>query len=107
MKFCQPLPIQSHLILPHLILSNSIDNLIAMTDNVWSRHESFSGFAISYIQLEQTIAPKNDRVLPPFSLGDKTAIVSGASAGIGLAATQGFAEAEANVAIWYNSNGGT
>jgi sorbose reductase len=30
--------------------------------------------------------------------------VSGAGAGIGLAVAQGFAEAGANVAIWYNSN---
>ena len=51
-----------------------------------------------------TTAPKNDRVLPLFSLKGKTAIVSGAGAGIGLAVAQGFAEAGANVAIWYNSN---
>lgn len=84
LKFRQPLPIQSHLILLHLIPSNSIDHLIAMADN--------------------TIAPKNDHVLPPFSLRGKTAVVSGAGAEIGLAVTQGFAEARANVVIWYNSN---
>ncbi|KAK8208197.1 reductase with broad range of substrate specificity [Phyllosticta capitalensis] len=54
--------------------------------------------------INNTIAPKNDRVLPLFSLKGKTAIVSGAGAGIGLAVAQGFAEAGANVAIWYNSN---
>lgn len=53
---------------------------------------------------DNTIAPKNDRALPPFSLRGKTAVVSGAGAEIGLAVTQGFAEAGANVAIWYNSN---
>ena len=68
-----------------------------------------------------TVAPKTDRVLPLFSLKGKTAIVSGAGAGIGtsayslasyldaniypgLAVAQGLAEAGANVAIWYYSN---
>lgn len=51
-----------------------------------------------------THAPKEERVLPLFSLRGKTAIVSGAGAGIGLAVAQGFAEAGANVAIWYHSN---
>ncbi|KHO01399.1 sorbitol utilization protein SOU2 [Metarhizium album ARSEF 1941] len=48
--------------------------------------------------------PKGDRVLPMLSLKDRTAIVSGAGAGIGLGVAQAFAEAGANVAIWYNSN---
>jgi sorbose reductase len=51
-----------------------------------------------------TEAAKADRILPLFSLKGKTAIVSGAGAGIGLGISQGFAEAGANVAIWYNSN---
>lgn len=51
-----------------------------------------------------TVPPTTDRVLPLFSLKGKTAIVSGAGAGIGLAVAQGFAEAGANVAIWYNNN---
>lgn len=52
-----------------------------------------------------TEPPKGaDRVLPLFSLKGKTAIVSGAAAGIGYAAAQAFAEAGANVAIWYNTN---
>jgi sorbose reductase len=38
------------------------------------------------------------------SLKGKTAIVSGAGGGIGLAVAQGFAEAGADVAIWYNTN---
>ncbi|OJD33042.1 l-xylulose reductase [Diplodia corticola] len=54
--------------------------------------------------LNNTAAPKQDQVLPLFSLKGKTAIVSGAGAGIGLAVAHGFAEAGANVAIWYNSN---
>ena len=51
-----------------------------------------------------TEAPKAGRILPLFSLKGRTAIVSGAGAGIGLAIAHGFAEAGANVAIWYNSN---
>lgn len=39
-----------------------------------------------------------------FSLKGKTAIVTGAGAGIGLSVAHGLAEAGANVAIWYNSN---
>ena len=53
---------------------------------------------------DNTVAPKSDRVLPLFSLKGRTAIVSGAGAGIGLSVAQGLAEAGANVAIWYNSN---
>lgn len=48
--------------------------------------------------------PDGQRVMPLFSLKGRTAIVSGAGAGIGLAVAQGLAEAGANVAIWYNSN---
>ncbi len=51
-----------------------------------------------------TVAPHTEKVLPLFSLKGRTAIVSGAGAGIGLAVAQGLAEAGANVAIWYNSN---
>lgn len=53
---------------------------------------------------DNTVAPKENRVFPLFSLKGRTAIVSGAGAGIGLAVAQGLAEAGANVAIWYNSN---
>lgn len=51
-----------------------------------------------------TVAPEEKRVYPLLSLEGKTAIVSGAGAGIGLRVAQGFAEAGANVAIWYHSN---
>ncbi|KAI8960541.1 short chain dehydrogenase [Daldinia sp. FL1419] len=59
-----------------------------------------------------TEPPKSNLVLPLFSLRGKTAIVSGAGAGIGLSIAHAFgmndvfslAEAGANVAIWYNSN---
>ncbi|PGH19694.1 hypothetical protein AJ80_03849 [Polytolypa hystricis UAMH7299] len=39
-----------------------------------------------------------------FSLKGKTAIISGAAAGIGLAVGEAYAEAGANVALWYYSN---
>jgi sorbose reductase len=53
---------------------------------------------------ENTTPPKSERVMPLFSLKGRTAIVSGAGAGIGFAVAQALAEAGANVAIWYNSN---
>ncbi|KAI1390914.1 short chain dehydrogenase [Hypoxylon trugodes] len=78
---------------------------------------------------DNMVAPKPGLVLPLFSLKGKTAVVSGAGAGIGLAVAHAFgmtpssetwpllkwissfprwpsqiAEAGANVAIWYNSN---
>lgn len=52
---------------------------------------------------DKTVAPQSNRVLPLFSLKGKTAIVSGATSGIGLSVAQALAEAGANVAIWYNS----
>ena len=55
-------------------------------------------------QEDNTKPPTEERILPLFSLKNKTAIVSGSGAGIGLAVVQAFAEAGANVAIWYHSN---
>jgi sorbose reductase len=43
-------------------------------------------------------------LLTRFSLKGKTAIVTGAGAGIGLSVARGFAELGANVIIWFNSN---
>ncbi|ETR97628.1 sorbitol utilization protein SOU2 [Trichoderma reesei RUT C-30] len=51
-----------------------------------------------------TLPPANNGVMSLFSLIGKTAIISGAGGGIGLAAARAFAEAGANVAIWYNRN---
>jgi sorbose reductase len=51
-----------------------------------------------------TSAPEITRVMPLFSLKGRTAIVSGAGAGIGLAVAQAFAEAGANVILWYYTN---
>ena len=51
-----------------------------------------------------TTAPKATRALPLFSNSHKTAVVTGAAAGIGLAVAQGLAESGANVALWYHSN---
>jgi len=53
---------------------------------------------------DNTKPPNGDRVLPLFSLKGKTAIISGAGAGIGLAVADCYAEAGANVVIWYHSN---
>jgi hypothetical protein len=49
-------------------------------------------------------APQPSRVLPLFSIQGRTAIVTGAGAGIGLAIVEALAEAGANVAIFYHSN---
>lgn len=48
--------------------------------------------------------PPKKSLLEQFSLKGKTAIVTGAGAGIGLHVAQGLAEAGANVALWYNTN---
>ena len=53
---------------------------------------------------QNTTAPVHESLLGLFSLKGKTAIVTGAAAGIGYAVVQGFAEAGANVALWYNSS---
>ncbi|KAF3919173.1 hypothetical protein ABW21_db0209834 [Orbilia brochopaga] len=47
---------------------------------------------------------KDTKVFPLLSLKGRTAIVTGASAGIGFAVVEAFAEAGANVALWYNSS---
>lgn len=51
-----------------------------------------------------TTAPSEKKVVPLFTNKGKTAIVTGAGAGIGLAVAQGLAESGANVAIWYHGN---
>ncbi|GKZ20994.1 hypothetical protein AbraIFM66951_010180 [Aspergillus brasiliensis] len=51
-----------------------------------------------------TTAPAHPGLLSMFSLKGKTAIVTGAGAGIGLSVASGLAEAGANVAMWYSSN---
>ncbi len=53
---------------------------------------------------DNTIPPKTTRVGELFSLRKKTAVVSGSDRGIGLEVAKAFAEAGANVAIWYHSN---
>lgn len=43
-------------------------------------------------------------ILKRFSLEKKTAIITGAGAGIGLAVAAAYAEMGCNLALWYNSN---
>ena len=43
-------------------------------------------------------------ILKRFSLRNKTAIITGGGAGIGLAVAGAYAELGANVAIWYSTN---
>ena len=54
--------------------------------------------------LNNTVPPSERSVLALFNNKGKTAIVSGAGAGIGLAVAEALAESGANVAIWFNSN---
>ncbi len=51
-----------------------------------------------------TEAPQETSIKQLLSLEHKTAIVSGSGAGIGLQVVHAFAEAGANVAIWYHGN---
>lgn len=51
-----------------------------------------------------SVTPVSQRVLSLFSLVGKTAIVTGAAAGLGLSIVEALAEAGANVALLYHSN---
>ena len=51
-----------------------------------------------------TLPPKEQKVFPLLNNKGKTAIVTGAGAGIGLVVAQALAESGANVAIWYYGN---
>lgn len=53
---------------------------------------------------DNTSAPEHPSLMQMFSLKGKTAIVTGAASGIGLAVAQGLAEAGANVALWWGTN---
>ncbi|KAJ9244342.1 hypothetical protein DTO169E5_1947 [Paecilomyces variotii] len=55
-------------------------------------------------QHNNTTAPNGSSVFSLFSLKGKTAIITGAGAGIGLQVADALAEAGANVALWYSSN---
>lgn len=48
--------------------------------------------------------PLSDSIMEMFSLKGRVAVVCGSASGIGLAACEAFAEAGADVAMWYNSN---
>ncbi|KAF2208759.1 hypothetical protein CERZMDRAFT_70716 [Cercospora zeae-maydis SCOH1-5] len=53
---------------------------------------------------DNTTPPPSTQISTLFNLSHKTAIVSGAGAGIGYAVAEALAEAGANVAIWYHGN---
>ena len=55
-------------------------------------------------QADNTVPPKTESIVELFKLKGRTAVVSGSDRGIGLRVAQAFAEAGANVAIWYHSN---
>ncbi|KAK6334103.1 hypothetical protein TWF696_002605 [Orbilia brochopaga] len=55
-------------------------------------------------QPDNTQPPTETRVFPLLSLKGKTAIVTGGGDGFGLAIAEAFAEAGANIALWYNNN---
>ena len=55
-------------------------------------------------QENNTEPPQEESIIQLFKLTHRTAIVSGSDRGIGLRVAQAFAEAGANVAIWYHSN---
>ena len=46
----------------------------------------------------------NKAILSSFSLAGKTAVITGAAAGIGLSIAEGFAQAGANIGLWYHSS---
>lgn len=75
-----------------------------MAEHVKKEAPEDSSMKKGLFQEDNTVPPTEERVLPLFSLKHKTAIVSGSGAGIGLAVVKAFAEAGANVAIWYHSN---
>ncbi|KAI5776584.1 hypothetical protein EDC01DRAFT_720052 [Geopyxis carbonaria] len=56
------------------------------------------------MSVQKYVAKDGDAVLPLFSLKGKTAVVTGAGAGIGYAIAEAYCEAGANVAMWYNTN---
>ena len=58
----------------------------------------------TFLHHNGSAAPAGNSVFELFSLRGKTAIITGAAAGIGYAAAEALAESGANVAICYNPN---
>jgi phosphoglycerate dehydrogenase-like enzyme len=78
------------------------------THNVTGKEPSQLVYGIRWLLtdtfISRSAASSKTKVFDLFSLKGRTAIVSGAGAGIGLGVAHGYAEAGANVIIWYNSN---
>ncbi|EEP78930.1 sorbitol utilization protein SOU2 [Uncinocarpus reesii 1704] len=65
---------------------------------------ALSSNGASWSQQNTQPPPAERGYMALFSLKGKTAIIAGAAAGIGLIVAQAYAEAGANVALWYHSN---
>ncbi|KAF3143295.1 hypothetical protein TWF569_007384 [Orbilia oligospora] len=72
--------------------------------NTESGAELHYGVKIDATFEKNTQPPSETQVTSLLSLKGRTAIVTGAGAGIGFGVVEAFAEAGANVALWYNSN---
>ncbi|KAI4145342.1 MAG: hypothetical protein LQ340_006323 [Diploschistes diacapsis] len=75
-----------------------------MSDQNNEQHFPLKGGLFKHDNAPASEPVDGHKVLPLFKNTGKTAIVSGAGAGIGLNVAQALAESGANVAIWYNSN---
>ena len=88
--------------LSRTLIATTTTTTTTRTNNNMSENDALTKDAV--FNHNNTVPPPKGKIMPRFSLKGKTAIVAGAGAGIGLQVARGYAEAGANVAIWYNSN---